>query len=275
MKKITFLITLLTISVSFGQTNLIINGDFETGDISSWTGSYGTDAVMAADVVGAGTTHSGTYAGRAQNWGTGATSFLQAVDVTPGQTYIVNFWFTFSAFTPSTNVVMKSFDGATGGANLVLTPIVADNGRNATNNVNYGCGIADLDPTYAWKEAKFSFTVPATGVTSVRFQYYNNNVGYFKYIDDVSIVLDATASLEDLQKFGFNASPNPATDYINLSASKNINKIEIYNVVGQLVESRVLNSNNNRVNVSNLSKGIYIMKAFIEDAVGTYKFVKQ
>lgn len=60
---------------------------------------------------------------------------------------------------------------------------------------------------------------------------------------------------------------------IYFSTSKNIEKIEIYNVVGQKVESRILNDN--QVNVSKPSKGIYIMKAFIDDAVGTYKFVKE
>ncbi len=280
MKKITFLMTLLTISLGFGQ-NLVVNGDFETGSsVAGWNqgvtgGSYGTDAVIGADVVGAGTTHSGDYAGRALNWGTGATSFLQGVNVTPGETYIVNFWFTFSDFTPTTNVVIRNFTGDVAqNPNLTLTPIVPDNGRNAVSDVNYGCGIANQDPSYAWKEAKFSFTVPA-GVTKVRFQYYNGNVGYYKYIDDVSIVLDATASLKDLAQFNFNAYPNPAKDAINLSASKNIDKIEIYSLLGQQVLTKELNSKNANINVSSLAKGVYVVKAQIEDAVGSYKFIKE
>ncbi|MEZ4976227.1 MAG: T9SS type A sorting domain-containing protein [Flavobacteriaceae bacterium] len=273
MKKITFLIPLLLITtVTFGQ-ELITNGGFETGVTTGnpgWNLSYGVDAVQATDVVGAGTTHSGTYAGRALNWGTGATSFLQLVDVTPGETYIVNFWFTFSDFLPSTNVVIRDLAG---GQNLVLTPIVPDNGRNAVNNVQYGCGIANQNPSYAWKEAKFSFTVPA-GVTQVRFQYYNNNVGYFKYIDDVSIVSNSL-SVEDLMPYNLKIYPNPAKDFVKLSASQPISKIEVFDILGKQVLRETINSIRTEVNIANLPKGLYIMKVFIGETIGSFKIIKE
>lgn len=273
MKKITFLFTFLTITFGFGQ-NLFVNGDFETGDLTGYTGSYGTDVIQAVDVIEAGTTHGGLYAGRALNWGTGSTSFLYPVNVTPGETYILDFWFTFSSFGVSTNVVIKDFTGDTAGSNLVLTPIIPDNGRNAVNNTNYGCSIASLDPVYDWKEAKMSFTVPA-GVTKIRFQYFNSNVGYYKYLDDITLVPEATASIDDLLKYNFKSTPNPARDYIMLSASKTIDKIEIYSILGQQVKNVKLNKTQSSVDVSSLSNGIYIVKAFIEDAVGTYKFIKE
>lgn len=275
MKKITFLIALFTFSISFGQTNLIVNGDFETGSIASgWSTSYGVDVVMAADVV-TGTTHGGTYVGRALNWGTGATSFLQGFDVTPGETYVVNFWFTFSGFTASTNVVIRNFTGdVAANPSLVLTPIVADNGRNAVNNINYGCAIANQDPSYDWKEAKFSFTVPS-GVTKVRFQYFNDKVGYYKYIDDLTIVKSSTASVNDLKKFNFSAYPNPASNNLTVSASKNIEQIEIFNLIGQRVMSLTPNNTVSPINVASLNSGVYILKATIEGIKGSYKFVKQ
>lgn len=275
MKKITFMIALLTVSLGFSQ-NLIVNGDFETGSLTAgWSTSYGTDVVTAADVEGAGTTHGGTYAGRAKNWGDGATSFLQAFDVNPGDTYTVNFWFTFNSFIPSTNAVIRNFTGdVAANPNLVLTPIVPDNGRNAANEVNYGCSIANQDPSYAWKEAKFTFTVPE-GITKVRFQYYNGNVGYFKYIDDLTVVKNSTASVEDLKKFNFSAYPNPASNNLTISASKNIENVEIFNLIGQKVMGLTPNTNNKRIDVSSLNTGVYVLKATIEGIKGSYKFVKQ
>jgi hypothetical protein len=280
MKKITLLLSLLTISLSFAQTNLIVNGDFETGSLTTgWSStgsvSYGTDVVQSADVVGVGNAHGGTYVGRALNWGTGATSFLQGFEVTPGETYTVNFWFTFSSFVPTTNVVIRNFTGdVAANPNMILTPIVSDNGRNAVSNVNYGCGIANLDPNFAWKEAKFTFTVP-TGVTKVRFQYFNDKVGYYKYIDDLSVVKNSTASVDDLKQFNFNAYPNPATTNLNISASKNIENVEIFNVIGQKVMTLTPNNTSTSINVSSLNSGVYIVKATIEGIKGSYKFVKQ
>lgn len=276
MKKITFIIALLTVSMSFGQTNLFVNGGFETGDLTSgWSTSYSADAVGAADVIGIGTTHSGNFVGRAKNFGNGATALQQSFDVTPGETYEVNFWFTFSGFFPSTNVVIRNFTGdVAANPNLELIPILPDNGRNAVSNVNYGCSIANQDPSYAWKEAKFSFTVP-DGVTKVRFQYFNQNVGYFKYIDDLSVVKTSTASVEDLKKFNFSAYPNPASNNLTISASKNIQNVEIFNVIGQKVMSLTPNTNNKSIDVSNLNTGVYVLKATIEGIKGSYKFVKQ
>ncbi|CAL2087876.1 T9SS type A sorting domain-containing protein [Tenacibaculum sp. 190524A05c] len=53
--------------------------------------------------------------------------------------------------------------------------------------------------------------------------------------------------------------PNPANHSLNLNINKKIKKIFIYNTSGQLVSEQILN-NANRVNLTNLSKGIYFLK---------------
>lgn len=53
--------------------------------------------------------------------------------------------------------------------------------------------------------------------------------------------------------------PNPANNSLNLNTNKKIKKIFIYNTSGQLVSEQILN-NANRVNLTNLSKGIYFLK---------------
>lgn len=283
MKKITILFTLLTVTMSFGQ-NLAVNGDFETGASTGagWQDttsgySYGTSAVDATGVDGAGTTHSGTYAGKAMNW---SAAFQQGIDVTAGENYTISYWFTFSnsAFANArvTNSKVAEFNGSVAGSPAVfvnLTPVVADNGNNVTNATNYGCAQASGAP-YEWKEASFSFTVPA-GVTRVRFQHWNGNTNYLKYMDDFSIALTSSLSVKELAQFSFKSYPNPATNQLNLSADKNIDKIEIYNLIGQQLLNKDLNSNNTQVNVSSLSKGVYVVKAFIGDTEGSYKFIKE
>lgn len=273
MKKFTFLFTLLTISLSFGQSLPITNGGFESGDLSDWDG-YGTAVVDGANVIGAGTTKNGTFAGRVNNFGApGSASLARTFDVLPGEKYIVNFWFTNQFFYVSTNAKVRNYTGGTNGDFFEVTPIVADGGGNAANSENYQCTISDQNPSFEWKEAKFSFVAPA-GVTKARFTYFSQQ-GAFKYIDDFSVVQDATASIADLEQFNFKSYPNPVKDVINLSAAKNIDKIEVYSLLGQQVENRILNSKSNQVNVSNLTNGIYLVKVFIDDAVGTFKFVKQ
>ena len=279
MKKITLLFTLLTISISFGQTNLFINGDFETGVTTGagWSdansGSYQTQGVEEGGSVGAGSyiadvaPQSGSYYGAKK---TGSSALIQTVNVTSGKTYIVNFWF-YNSF--NTNPIMakiRNYTGDTNGDFLNLTPIIADTGANATNATNYGTRQPE---GRIWKEAKFSFTVP-TGVTKVRFQYWSNDTG-FNFMDNASMIEDTTASLDDLSKFGFSAYPNPVANQLKVSASEKISKVEIFNIIGKKVISQLVENTSDEVNVSKLSKGIYILKTYINNSVGSQKFIKE
>jgi hypothetical protein len=279
MKKITLLFTLLTISISFGQTNLFVNGDFETGVTTGdgWNegnnGSYQTQGVTEGGSVGAGSyiadvaAKSGTYYAAKKS---GSSALILAVDVIAGKKYIVTFWFYNSFNTDAISARIRNYTGDTNGDFVDLTPIVADNGKNATDATHYGARQPD---GRVWKEAKFSFIIPA-GVTKIRFLYWSDDAG-FNFMDDASMVEDTTASVDDLKKFNFSAYPNPASNNLNLSASKNIDTVEIFNLIGQKVLHVNPNKISTSINVSTLNNGIYIIKTTIEGLKGSYKFVKQ
>ena len=63
-----------------------------------------------------------------------------------------------------------------------------------------------------------------------------------------------------------NVYPNPTTGELNLDVN---GQVDIYNVAGTLVKS--VQTLNNKINVSDLSEGIY----FIRTADGMAKFIKQ
>lgn len=279
MKKITLLFTLLTISISYGQTNLFVNGDFETGVTTGagWSdannGSYQTQGVENGGSVGAGAyiadvaPQSGNYYAAKK---TGSSALIQTVDVTPGKTYIVNFWF-YNSF--NTNAIMariRNYTGDTNGDFVNLTPIVDDNGANAGDATKYGTRQPD---GRVWKEAKFSFTIP-TGVTKVRFLYWSDDTG-FNFMDNASMIEDTTASVSDLKQFNFNTFPNPTTNQLNISANSNIEQFEVFNIIGKKVLSKSVNNQKSSIDVSNLSSGIYILKTSINGITGTSKFIKQ
>jgi aminopeptidase N len=72
--------------------------------------------------------------------------------------------------------------------------------------------------------------------------------------------------------------PNPVTDFINLEFSNNkFQKAEILDINGRLVHSIISNlpaNTNNRINVSVLSNGIYILKVTFENKVLIKKITK-
>ena len=89
------------------------------------------------------------------------------------------------------------------------------------------------------------------------------------------IAMLATKTFKGLDKFGFNYYPNPVKNELKLSATNEIKDLTIYNLLGQEVMNRKVNSTNSSVDISSLSRGTYIFKVVIENTVGTYKIVKE
>lgn len=70
------------------------------------------------------------------------------------------------------------------------------------------------------------------------------------------------------------AFPNPTVDYINInSSSDEIELIEVYDITGNKVISKVINGYNSKLNVSGLPSGIYVTKAWTQELIYTNKFV--
>ena len=258
MKKITFLLLTFVLSTvfTFAQTNLLINGDFETGSagdaIPSWSGfknRIANDDITSAKV------------GQIEN---GDGSMFQEFAVTPGETYDVSFDYRWV--------------GAGGAAGAGLTVRVKEVG-NLSNNLpligaNNGDGAGfTLDTSLdTWMTASFSFTVPA-GITNVRFLCFKPNGNKPLNIDDA--VISQSLSTTNFEQYNFQSYPNPVTDVLNLSANATIENIEVYNIFGSLIKSVGINDSKAAIDLSELSRGIYILKTEIEGKFNTLKFVKQ
>ncbi|MDP5091820.1 MAG: T9SS type A sorting domain-containing protein, partial [Polaribacter sp.] len=65
--------------------------------------------------------------------------------------------------------------------------------------------------------------------------------------------------------------PNPASNNLTVITEQEIKTIEIYNIQGQKVKT----SNQKQINVSDLAKGIYLVKIQNnENSILTKKFIK-
>ena len=66
--------------------------------------------------------------------------------------------------------------------------------------------------------------------------------------------------------------PNPTSDFLNIKSDQKISKIEIYDMSGKLVQTSKMN--NEKVSVSKLPKGNYLIKLQTENGVVNSKFIK-
>ncbi|MBN1927599.1 MAG: T9SS type A sorting domain-containing protein [Prolixibacteraceae bacterium] len=86
-----------------------------------------------------------------------------------------------------------------------------------------------------------------------------------------TITLEAGSSPKSVKNLSMNVYPNPASSTVTISA--NFNRVVISNILGQEVKS--INSSSRTLNVSDLSKGVYVIKAYNNDKyVGTAKLTK-
>jgi hypothetical protein len=86
----------------------------------------------------------------------------------------------------------------------------------------------------------------------------------------VSIIDNDVMSVEERNEFGFSMSPNPASNFIDITCSQKpegISLIEIIDIQGKKVYSQNFVSNTTRIDLSQFSKGTYSILVRAEDRV--------
>jgi len=89
--------------------------------------------------------------------------------------------------------------------------------------------------------------------------------GKYKYSKIISV---SNSGVEDLKLY-----PNPVKDKLTISSKKNIQKIEVLDISGKKV--RLEKVTDNVIDISTLSKGIYIARVTFQSTVVLEKFIKE
>ncbi|MCK5856215.1 MAG: T9SS type A sorting domain-containing protein [Bacteroidales bacterium] len=120
---------------------------------------------------------------------------------------------------------------------------------------SFGDSTYSTDP-YVWHE------FPHKGFYKVRLNIWND--GYFStsqrevYLNCVGIVEYEDSVSNDFIKI----YPNPSTNFLNIELSESFlnSNYTIYNQIGKAIISGTIQSVNNRINITSLAKGFYILK---------------
>lgn len=93
------------------------------------------------------------------------------------------------------------------------------------------------------------------------------------YVNNLEITKNIPVlSTKKFNDFSFSLFPNPVNDFLIISSKEELQKVEIFNLLGK----KVLNSFNvkNTIDVSSLSKSVYLVKLTSTKGVSTKKFIK-
>lgn len=88
-------------------------------------------------------------------------------------------------------------------------------------------------------------------------------------------VTGTVLSLADNSFEGFSYYPNPSNNILNVNSKSNIENITIFNVLGQQLINVSPDNLSAQVDLSNLSAGMYVMKATVNGTVGSFNIAKR
>jgi Secretion system C-terminal sorting domain len=118
-------------------------------------------------------------------------------------------------------------------------------------------GAAPINPL-TWFQFKFDVSSVTPGIV---------------YIDNIYFSRTALG-VNDFEKSKIKMHPNPVTNLLNIDSDVSIDTISIYNLIGQEVMFKSINDREARLDVSNLGKGIYVVKTLSEGKFATSSLIK-
>ena len=94
------------------------------------------------------------------------------------------------------------------------------------------------------------------------------------WLKDASAVYNGDCdnlSVEDFSELLISVYPNPVKDLLVIEMPNKLDKVEIYNLLGQIVKT----AHSKSLDLSSFSKGMYLVKVYAGNKQNTFKVLKE
>lgn len=116
-------------------------------------------------------------------------------------------------------------------------------------------------------------TARTDNYTTIGVPNFSWGWGKVSAIDAVKMAVDRIGLEEIRKEFYFDIYPNPTTNILNISSSKKVNSIEIFDLLGR--KQYFSKENPRQINISSLNKGMYILSINIGGRELRRKIIKR
>jgi Secretion system C-terminal sorting domain len=117
---------------------------------------------------------------------------------------------------------------------------------------------------------------PAIGATTSTFMYsVMGSAPCPSASTTVIVFIQSNLSSTDFAATKFSISPNPVQDFMNIESDFAINKIKVFNQIGQLVIEKDVNATQAQLDFSFMSSGLYNVLLETEKGIETTKIIKE
>lgn len=186
--------------------------------------------------------------------------FTNGIALTAGTDYTISYKYGNNSTTYTENLKVAY---GTSADNAAMTNQLADHP-----------GIIGGTTTSTATENIVNFTPSVSGDYYFGFNAYSAADQFYLFVDDITVT--TALATPDFNSNKFISYPNPMKDVLNISNNKAITNVAVFNLLGQQVLVKTVNSDQVQINVANLSKGSYLVKITAEDgATKTMKVIKE
>ncbi|MCR5861341.1 T9SS type A sorting domain-containing protein [Flavobacterium sp. J372] len=118
--------------------------------------------------------------------------------------------------------------------------------------------------------------LPLTTLLVDGMTYYASQTKFGREsVERLPVTIDAAMGTNGVNFKNFSYRPNPVKDILQLSNGAAIDKVEVYNIVGQKVKSENVGKTDVSVDLNSLTNGVYIVKVTSANTQKSIKIIKQ
>lgn len=250
--KLLFICVLSTFNL-FAQTNLVPNGGFET-----WTNSTNLSNWSTENNVSQNTQYFSEGVSSVQLTIANSSTrpkILAQVPMSAGTTYTVKYKY-------------KYLSSNYGGTHPISLNIEKAGSASYLSSNSFA-----LNNDWTQKETTFTPDQNISYDFSISVTTFDGE-GFDILIDDVQVYVEGSLGLEDSAFDKTILYPNPTKDQVNITNIA-LEKITVYNTLGQLVKSFTFNSNNtnNKISLSGLPQGVYYLYLINKETASVKKVI--
>lgn len=180
--------------------------------------------------------------------------------LTAGTNYAFSFYY-------NTNGITPDYLGFTGN-------VLVNTSKNQTGVTNLGTFITATQGTTAYTLYTVNFTPTTTNTYYFDVRVSSSSAPWYLGVDNFKLI-SSPLGTSSFNNDGFFYYPNPVVDFLKLSYSQNIDKIEVMNMLGQVILSKIVNAKESNLDLSSFAKGTYMVKVEVENQIKTIKVIKE
>jgi hypothetical protein len=161
-------------------------------------------------------------------------------------------------------------------SNITLNQVAPPPSASASQSFNSGNTLANLTVTGSnlqwYSAATGGSPLPLTTTLVSGTTYYVSQTVNGCESARIAITVTVSLNTDDFTLIDFILYPNPTSSVLNFKSSNEVDKIAIYNTLGQLVQEEKVNALEGSINIEKLAQGTYLVK--VNDIAKGYTIIK-